>query len=166
MILSLAHPFEYDEVLGAKPVRQKQPYATHKVIHMQGHNVRTRKNTVDIRLQEVRPRKLPLGRRNSQKQIRKCAEPYLTAQTSAVIIQHRIILLIKTSEQHNTHQISERILDDLPIPCGCLGIPRQDIAGQAQALPHVLGCKVFAGKVALIQEKGQIPMLPIDAHAR
>ena len=43
-----------------------------------GHQIRTSEHTSEIGLQEIRPRKSPLSRRNRDEQIRKGAQPYLS----------------------------------------------------------------------------------------
>ena len=150
LILSLHDPFKHDEILMTETIRKKQPHTPHQVVHMQSHDIRTCKDTIEIRLQEIRSWKFPLCGCDGQKQIRKCAQPHLTTQIPTMLIQHRIILLVKTPKQHDAHEISQSISDDLIIPLGGLRIPCQYISSQTQTLPHMLSGEILAGQIPFI----------------
>ncbi len=86
LILGLDTKLHDNEVLMAKAIRQEVPDAPHQEIHVQSHDIRTGKHTMNVRVQKIRPREPPLRRRDGQKQVRKRTQPYLSAQISTMVI--------------------------------------------------------------------------------
>ena len=58
--------------------------------HMQGHNVGTSNNVMEIGVEKIRHREFPLCRSNGHKQIREGAYPELTTKILAVIAEEWI----------------------------------------------------------------------------
>ena len=153
LILGLHAPLKDDEELVAEAIRQEEPDTPHHVIHMQRHDVSASEDALGIRLQEIRPGELPLGRCDGQKEIGKCALPYFPSQASTVVIQCWEMLLVVTPDQHDTHQISKSIPNDVPIPSGCLRVPGHDISCKTHTFGSDLSVEELVGHMLLIQEK-------------
>ena len=77
-----------------------------------------------------------------------------------------VILLIEAAMHHNTHQVRQSLLNNIPIPRRQLRISHHDVRGH----PHTLGSSVRSKKLLrqslLIQKEWQIPMLAIDSNSR
>ncbi len=106
LVCGFAHPLEYHEKLVAVTIRQEQPDAAHQVIHVQGHEVSTSPDTLQVGLHEIRAEEFPLRRRNGDEQIRVGAKPYLPTEPT----QHAAIRLDQLYRQRILEQGGARIL--------------------------------------------------------
>ena len=116
--------------------------------------------------QKIRPRELPLRHGNCDKDIGEGAGPHLATKVANSIIQLWIVRLVEATCKLDTHHICQGILYDLPVSSGSLRIAGQYVPSQSQLLRSRNTCKVFVGKVFLIQEKRQIASLSIRPYTR
>ena len=94
----------------------------------------------------------------------KGASPYLSSEPPDVIIQLREVLLVVAAEQHDTNEVCQRVLHDVPIPRRCLGVSHKDVGGEPLALGSDLRIEELACHLSLIQKEWQIPLLTIRPH--
>ena len=80
-----------------------------------------------------------------------------------MLIQGLIILLVVAAHEHDTHQISEGVLHDLPIPRRGLRISSHDVPRDAEALGTDLCIEILVRQMLLVQEERQVPLLAIYA---
>ena len=83
---------------------------------MEGHNIRPCEDAVGVWLPIVGSRELPFRGCDGDEQVGKRAQPHLAAEIPHMRIQLRIVLFVVTSHQHDTDQVCQGILHDLPIP--------------------------------------------------
>ena len=80
-----------------------------------------------------------------------------------MLIQGLIILLVVAAHEHDTHQISEGVLHNLPIPRRGLRISSHNVPRDAEALGTDLCIEILVRQMLLVQEKRQVPLLAIYA---
>ena len=134
LVLRLEAPLEYHEEPVAMASCKKEPDTPHQEIHVQCHDVRAGKDAVLIPLQKIGPRKFPLRWCNGNEYIRESTEPYLTSQITTVLIQEGMSLLVEAADQHDTHQVCQRVSNDLPIPACGLGVTGHNITRDPEGL--------------------------------
>ncbi len=164
LILGLHAPFIYQEILMARTVRQKEPDAAHKEIHVQCHDVCTSKDTMQIRLKEVWPGKLPFRWCDCDEDIWKRTLPYLTSQIATMAVQLWVMLLVIAPDQHDTHKISKSVANNFPIPGRRLRISRHDVASQSHTFRSVVGIEELVGHALLIQKERKVALFAIRSH--
>ena len=115
LVFRLRHVLQYDKIFMSKSGAEKSPYTADQVKHMQRQNIRSSKHAFQIWLQEIRPGKGPLRRRNGYKEVRKSTKPYLATHTADMLIDHWIVLFVVTVFEHDMHEvwIGQNPSDDL-----------------------------------------------------
>ena len=107
----------------------------------------------------------PLSRSNGDEQVREGTQPDLTTQVPYVVIQLLVPLLIVAPGAHDTNNIRQRILHDLPITSGGLGVARHNVSSDAKALGPHLRSEELVREMLLVQEESQITLLGVNTHA-
>ncbi len=75
------------------------------------------------------------------------------------------MLLIEEPDQHDTNEIREGVLDDVPIPTRSLGVPGHDVTCDAHTFRTDLSIEILVRQMLLVQEERQVSLLPIHSHA-
>ena len=87
-----------------------------------------------MRLQKVRSRKLPLCGGDGDEYVGERTESDLSPEAAHVVIQRLVVLLVVASMHLYTHEVSQGVADDLPIPRRSLRISSQYICRNTHPL--------------------------------
>ena len=142
----------------SKSGAEKSPYTADQVKHMQRQYIRPSKHAFQIWLQEIRPGKGPLRRCYGYEKVGKSTKPYLATHPADMVIQHWIVLFVVTSFEHDTHEVSQSVADDLPVARTRLGVPGHYIGSDLHTLGSCVCRKILPRHPCLVQVKGQIAL--------